>query len=159
ARELVIFQRTPNYVLPAGNHALDDARRRAIKSDTETIWRKTQKHFFAMPFEMANRLSADVTDEERRRIFEEAWQRGGFGFLFETFADIWVDERSNRAAAEFIRDKIRATVKDPATAERLCPKTYPLAGKRPPLGHGYYEMFNRPNVKLVDVNESPIREI
>jgi cyclohexanone monooxygenase len=159
ARELLIFQRTPNYVLPAGNYSLDDERRRAIKQDYAKIWEKTEKHFFAMPFSMANRLAADVTPEERERIFEDAWRRGGFGYLFETFDDIWVDDRSNQAAAEFIRKKIRETVEDPATAELLCPKTYPLAGKRPPLGHGYYEMFNRDNVKLVDVDTSPIREI
>ncbi|MGH7806429.1 MAG: flavin-containing monooxygenase, partial [Candidatus Binatia bacterium] len=128
-------------------------------ADYERIWQGTQKHFFAMPFGMANRVHADVTPEERERIFEDAWRRGGFCYLFETFDDIWVDEKSNEAAAEFIRKKIRETVKDPKTAELLCPKTYPLAGKRPPLGHGYYEAFNRPNVKLVDVAGDPIREI
>jgi cation diffusion facilitator CzcD-associated flavoprotein CzcO len=159
AAQLTVFQRTPNYVLPARNHSLDDSRRRAIKHDYANIWALTQKHFFAFPMVPANRVAGDVSPEERDRIFEAAWQRGGFGYLFETFDDILVDERSNDAAAEFIRRKIRETVKDPITAELLCPKTYPLAGKRPPLGHGYYETFNRDNVTLVDVRTSPIREI
>ena len=159
AAHVTLFQRTPNYVLPSGNHRLDDTRRQAIKAKYDEIWAKTEKHFFAMPFGMANRVAADVTPEEREQIFERAWQHGGFCYLFETFDDIWVDDKSNDAAAEFIRKKIRETVKDPETAELLCPKTYPLAGKRPPLGHGYYETFNRDNVKLVDVATNPIREI
>src|SRR5207249_3070968 len=84
---------------------------------------------------------------------------GGFRYLFQTFNDLWLDAESNEIAAEFIRNKIRAIVKDPVTAELLCPKNHPLASKRPPCGHGYYETFNRNNVTLVDIGDNPIGEI
>ena len=87
------------------------------------------------------------------------WETGGFRFIFESFDDIFIDERSNEVACEFIRNKIRAIVKDPATAELLCPKDYPLTAKRPPLGHYYYETFNRPNVSLCDISSDPITEL
>ena len=83
---------------------------------------------------------------------------GGFRFLFSTFNDVWLEGQANEIASEFIRSKIRAIVKDPATADLLCPK-YPLAAKRPPCGHGYYEAYNRNNVPLVDASENPIAEI
>jgi cation diffusion facilitator CzcD-associated flavoprotein CzcO len=159
AKHVTLFQRTPNYVLPAQNYRLDDEKRAALRKDAEQIWAKTQKHFFAFPLEMANRRARDFTPEERDRIFEAAWRKGGFGYLFETFDDIWTDDVSNEAASEFIRKKIREIVEDPKTAELLCPTTYPLAGKRPPLGHSYYETFNRPNVSLVDVIGDPIGAI
>ncbi|HEY2202892.1 MAG TPA: NAD(P)/FAD-dependent oxidoreductase [Pseudonocardia sp.] len=159
AAHLTVFQRTPNYVLPARNYTLTDDERRSIRANYESIWRKTREHFFAFAMDYTGRTVDDVTPEEHQKILEGGWEAGGFRFIFETFDDIFVDERSNEAAAEFVRNKIRAIVKDPETAELLCPKDYPLAGKRPPLGHFYYETFNRDNVSLVDVNESPIEGI
>jgi cyclohexanone monooxygenase len=107
----------------------------------------------------AGRTIADVTPEQHQRILERGWETGGFRFIFETFDDIFIDEKSNEVASEFIRNKIRTIVKDPKTAELLCPKDYPLTAKRPPLGHFYYETFNRPNVTLVDIKDDPIAEI
>jgi cyclohexanone monooxygenase len=102
-----------------------------------------------------------VDEEERRRIFEDGWSRGGFRFLFETFDDLILDSDANEAAAEFIRSKIRETVHDPEVAELLSPRGYPYSGKRPPAGHDYYEAYNRENVTLVDVSAkgAPIRGI
>jgi cyclohexanone monooxygenase len=99
----------------------------------------------------------DVDDVQREQILQAGWEAGGFRFLFETFADLLVDARSNAAAAEFVRGKIRALVKDAATAELMVPK-YPIALKRPPLGNFYYESFNLPNVRLVDVSKHPLLE-
>ncbi|WP_093085320.1 flavin-containing monooxygenase [Pseudonocardia oroxyli] len=151
--ELTVFQRTPNYAVPGQNYELDDAKRAQIRADYDSIWTKARNHVFGFALSPAGRMYDDVTDEERERIFEENWQRGGWEFLFETFDDIVIDRRSNDAAAEFIRNKIRSIVTDPDTAELLCPKGYPYVGKRPPLAHGYYEAFNRDNVTLVDVSE------
>ncbi|WP_342661420.1 NAD(P)/FAD-dependent oxidoreductase [Rhodococcus ruber] len=156
AKHLTVFQRTPNYILPSQNHELDDTRRREIKANYPEIWSQTRNHSFGFPMNPANRTYDDVTDEERTAIFEEGWAKGAFYFAFETFDDILVDERSNEAAAEFIRGKIRDIVKDPVTAELLSPKGYPLLAKRPVIGNGYFETYNRDNVLLVDVKSDPI---
>ncbi|QKS01878.1 NAD(P)/FAD-dependent oxidoreductase [Sphingomonas sp. CL5.1] len=155
AAHVTLFQRTPNYVLPGRNHPLDDDDRRAIKQNYEQVWEQVRRQVFAFPMETSALTYDDVDDEQRERIFEYGWEQGGFRFLFETFADMLVDERTNRAAAEFVRRKIRSIVKDPRTAELLCP-TYPIALKRPPLGNFYFESFNRDNVSLVDVKSAPI---
>lgn len=155
AKEVTLFQRTPNYVLPGRNHPLDDADRQEIKANYDTIWKQVRNQVFAFPMEDSSLTYGDVNDAQRHKIFEYGWEQGGFRFLFETFADILTDERTNAAAAEFVQDKIRSIVKNPETAELLCPK-YPIALKRPPLGNFYYESFNRPNVRLVDVSEHPL---
>ncbi|HZZ49885.1 MAG TPA: NAD(P)/FAD-dependent oxidoreductase [Pseudonocardia sp.] len=159
AAQLTVFQRTPNYVMPAQNHRLTDEQRQQIKDDYPRIWEQARRHVFGFPMDPAGRVYDDVTDQEREKIFEQGWADGGFHYVFETFDDIILDERSNEAAAEFIRAKIRETVIDPATAELLCPKDYPYVAKRPPAGHGYYETFNRDNVRLVDLNADPIVEV
>ncbi|KQZ72195.1 cyclohexanone monooxygenase [Nocardioides sp. Root151] len=156
AAQVTVVQRTPNYAVPGQNYQLDDARRAQIRANYEEIWGKARRHVFGFPLDPAGRMYDDVDDAERQRIFEENWQRGGWEFLFETFDDIVIDRRSNDAAAEFIRSKIRSIVTDPETADLLSPKGYPYVGKRPPLSHGYYEAFNRDNVQLVDVSGDPI---
>lgn len=159
AEHVTVFQRTPNYVLPRRDRPIDDAERAAIKSNYSEIIENARNHFFGFSMGYAGRISTDVTPEEHQRILEDGWEKGGFGFIFNTFDDIFVDEQSAEVASEFIRTKIRETVKDPATAELLCPTTYPLAAKRPPLGAGYYEAFNRDNVTLIGVGDNPIVEI
>ncbi len=159
AAHLTVFQRTPNYVMPGRNHPLDDPQRTAIKRDYDAIWEQAHKQVFAFPMDPANRTIADVTPEQLHQVLEAGWEAGGFRYIFETFDDLLIDQRCNDAAAEFVRNKIRAIVKDPVTAELLCPKTHPVGGKRPPLGHFYYETFNRSNVSLVDVRNNPIEEI
>jgi len=155
AAQVTLFQRTPNYVMPGRNHPLDDTDREAIKTNYESIWKQVRNQVFAFPMDDSPLTYDSVDDVQRRKVFEYGWEQGGFRFLFETFADMLTDERTNKAAAEFVREKIRSIVKDPATAELMCPK-YPIALKRPPLGNFYYESFNRPNVRLVDVSKHPL---
>ncbi|MFE5705398.1 flavin-containing monooxygenase [Rhodococcus koreensis] len=159
AAQLTVFQRTPNYVLPARNYTLTDFEREGIRSSYDEIWRKARKHPFGYAFDRAGVTKSDVTPEEHQRILERGWETGGFRFVFETFDDMTLDEEANEIASEFVRNKIRAIVKDPETAELLCPKDYPIVSKRPPLGHFYYEAFNRDNVRLVDISQTPIDEI
>ncbi|MDQ1422536.1 MAG: hypothetical protein QOD72_34, partial [Acidimicrobiaceae bacterium] len=123
------------------------------------IWTKAHGHVFGFAMDPANRTRGDVTPDEQQQVLETVWRKGGFQFLFETFDDLLVDEASNEAAAEFVRARIKEIVKDPVTAELLCPKGYPLGAKRPPLGHSYYEAYNRDNVELVDVSSNPIERI
>lgn len=101
----------------------------------------------------------EVSAEERRRIFESKWEEGGFHFANECFTDLATSPEASELASEFIRSKIREVVKDPTTADILCPKSYSFNGKRVPTGHGYYETFNRQNVHLVDAKATPITRI
>ena len=155
AAQVTMFQRTPNYVLPGRNHPLADVDRDAIKANYDDIWKQVRAQVFAFPMDSSPLTYDDVDDAQRERIFEYGWEQGGFRFLFETFADILVDKRTNAAAADFVRRKIRSIVKDPVTAELMCP-TYPIALKRPPLGNFFFESFNRDNVRLVDVSKHPL---
>jgi cation diffusion facilitator CzcD-associated flavoprotein CzcO len=157
--QVTVFQRTPNYVIPAGNRRLTDEERDDIKNRYDAVWARTQEQPGGFAMGGTPRSVKESTRDEQQQVFDEVWAAGGFQFLFETFNDIMIDERSNEAATDFIRSKIRATVTDPATAELLCPSGYPLGAKRPPLGHSYYEAFNRDNVTLVDVSDDPIERI
>ena len=159
AETLTVFQRTANYVLPAQNHQLTPTDREGIKEDYDNVWAHARGHSFGMPFNPAGRLAVETEEKERESIFEKYWERGGFRFIFETFDDLLTDPTANEMAADFIRKKIRETVKNPETAEALCPKGYPFGGKRPPNGTDYYETYNRTNVELVDLKATSIEEI
>jgi cyclohexanone monooxygenase len=160
ASALTVFQRTANYVLPARNYVLHDAQRQAIKANYDKVWAQVSRQAMGMPMNPANRVMADVTPEEHQRILAAGWEEGGFRYFLETFDDIFVDPKSNAVASEFVRDKIRTIVRDPSTAELLCPREdHPLGAKRPPLGHFYYETFNREHVELVDVSRNAVDDI
>lgn len=158
AKHVSILQRTPNYVLPGRNYPLDDSHQADLKRNRKANWDLVHNQVFAFPMEKANRMFDDYSVEEAERIFEGGWEAGGFRFVFETFDDLTTNERANAAAAEFVRRKIRSIVKDPKTAELLCPK-YPFCIKRPPVSNFYYESFNKDNVSVIDVSNNPITEI
>ena len=160
ASQLTVFQRTANYILPARSYVLHETQRQRIKADYDKIWAQTSRQAMGMPMNPANRTIAEVTPEEHQRILEAGWEEGGFRYFLETFDDIFVNDESNAKASEFVRNKIRTIVKDPETAELLCPKqNHPLGAKRPPLGHFYYETFNREHVELVDVHANAIADV
>ena len=110
------------------------------------------------PFLIEDRLAFDVPPEQREKIYEAAWEKGGLQFR-ATFRDLLADKAANDTAAEFIKSKIRQIVKDPATAEKLADIDHPYAAKRPPIDTDYFETFNRENVSLVDVRAAPIEAI
>jgi cyclohexanone monooxygenase len=160
AAHLTVYQRTPNYVLPGRNRVLEDHERQGIKTNYDAIWQLCREQVFGFPIEPANRVAGDMaTADEFEQVLEAGWEAGGFRYMFETFDDLLVDSATNERAAEFVRRKIRAIVKDPKTAELLCPTGYPIGGKRPPLGYWYFEAFNRPNVELVSVKDNPIEAV
>jgi cation diffusion facilitator CzcD-associated flavoprotein CzcO len=159
AKTLTIFQRTPNYVLPSRNHPLMEDQMMEIKQDYGKVFNRARAQAFGMDFVDATRTSTDMkNDAEFQRVLDFGWEKGGFRFIFETFADMLTNAECNEAAGEFIRNKIRSIVKDEKTAELLCPN-YTILSKRPPLGHFYYETFNRENVLLIDIKNDPILEI
>ena len=161
AEQVTVFQRTPNFVMPAIQKEMTDEWEREIKDNYPAILAKCRNHVFGMAFEgPSGRTVAESSPEEVRQVFEENWN-GSFRWVFETFDDLLATPEANQAAADFIIEKmITAKVKDPELAELLTPRGYPLFAKRPPLEHGYYEAYNRDNVSLVDIKtREPIKEI
>jgi cyclohexanone monooxygenase len=154
ASSLTVFQRTATYSVPARNRELTPEYRRTIKADYPALRAKARARptGFYFPFNMQPALQA--TPEERERLYEEAWERGGLPFL-GAFGDLLFEKDANDTIAEFARDKIRGIVKDPATAELLCPDNV-FGCKRLCVDTGYFETYNLPHVKLVDVSKTPI---
>jgi cyclohexanone monooxygenase len=158
AGHLTVFQRSPQYCVPSGNGPVDPAEVERTKQNFDAIWDQVRNSVVAFGFTESAIEAMSVSAEERNRIFQENWDLGnGFRFMFGTFADIATNPEANEAAAAFIRSKIAEVVEDPETARRLTPTD--LYAKRPLCNEGYYETFNRDNVTLVSLKETPIEEI
>jgi cation diffusion facilitator CzcD-associated flavoprotein CzcO len=158
AAELVVFQRTPNFSVPARNGTLDPDEQATIKADYATFRANNYLSWvgFGSRTPVNDTPVLTASDEEREREFEARWRRGGFSFM-ASFNDIAFDREANEVAAEFVRTKIRQAVTDGAVANALAPGPDDILGcKRLCLDSGYYETFNRPNVQLVDLRTSPL---
>ncbi len=158
AAHLFVFQRTPNYSMPAQNAPLDPEYERRVKERYADFRRQARESRVGFVVDRSGDSALAVPEEEREREYEKRWRRGGLGFS-AAYSDLLVSQEANDTAAEFFRAKIRAIVRDPAVAELLCPKTYPLGTKRLCVDTGYYATFNRDNVTLVDVSRVPIEAI
>jgi cation diffusion facilitator CzcD-associated flavoprotein CzcO len=162
ANSLTVFQRTPVTALPMQQQSLDPVEEALAKLDYPNVFqrRNTPPGSFS-DIEARPEGAMEVSAEERASVFQEAWDRGGFHFWAGTFSDILIDERANRAAYDFWRDRTRARITDPGVAAVLAPETppYPFGTKRPSLEQDYYEVFNQDNVHLVDLRQTPIVEI
>jgi cyclohexanone monooxygenase len=159
AAHLTVFQRTPNYSLPARNRPSDPDYTRDWKQnyrERRLAALKTRNNTLNGATTIAG---STLTHAEREAEFERRWALGGsssgIGFMY-SFTDMTRDKMVNAHASQFVRDKIAATVKDPETARLLTPGGYGIGGKRICVDTGYYETFNRPNVSLVDVKTDPI---
>jgi cyclohexanone monooxygenase len=156
ASHLTVFQRTPNFSLPAHNGPADPKIFEEWLANREANRQAQRDSAFGSVIIAANEVNAfDVSEAERQREYEARWRTGGFA-LIGAYADLNADKAANDTAAEFVREKIRAIVKDPVTAEKLAPKSHPLGTKRPCVDIDYFETYNRPNVSLVDLTETPI---
>jgi len=160
AKHLYVFQRTANFSLPARNAPMDPDKESAHKAQ----YPQRRRAAFDTPFGIAGypapvKSALDATEEERTRAYDTKWAEGGSISFLYSFTDLLVNKDSNETAAEFVRRKIRATVKDPRTAELLCPNDHPIGTKRLILDTDYYETYNRDNVTLVDIRSKPIEEI
>jgi cyclohexanone monooxygenase len=158
AGDLWVFQRTPNYSMPAHNGPLDPDVQREVKRTFAERRRMAELAEAGVPFPAAERRAYDVSDEERRRMYETGWARGGINSLSYAFTDFHSDEAANATGAEFTREQIRLIVRDPEVAALLSPSHH-IGTRRTCVDTGYYEVYNRPNVHLVDVRRSPIHEI
>lgn len=160
ADRVFVFQRTPNFCVPAFNGPMDRG--------FESVWKQHYaEHRRAARWSFAgldlggvthDRSALSVSKRERDKIFEESWRQGIFALLL-SFNDLRTNPDANAAIAEFCREKIRETVRDRNIAEQLCPTGYPFGAKRICIENGYFEAFNRDNVSLVDLRAEPIREI
>ncbi|OBC00676.1 steroid monooxygenase [Mycobacterium sp. 852013-50091_SCH5140682] len=157
--EFYVFQRTPNFVVETTNDPVTPEQMDWVRANYDAIYEKAANHPFGVAMEPAEFGALEVSAEERRRIFESKWNEGGFHFANECFNDLATNHEASELASEFIRSKIREIVKDPATAELLCPTTYSFNGKRVPTGHGYYNAFNLDHVHLIDTASEPITAI
>ncbi len=160
AKHLYVFQRTANFSLPARNAPMDAARERVHKAQ----YSERRRAAFDTPFGIAGypppvKSALEATEEERRCLYEAKWAEGGSISFLYSFTDLLVNKESNDTASAFVHQQIRATVKDPKTAELLCPNDHPIGTKRLILDTDYYETYNRDNVTLVDIRRKPIIEI
>ncbi|HEY3561293.1 MAG TPA: NAD(P)/FAD-dependent oxidoreductase [Kribbella sp.] len=155
AERLTVFQRTANYVFPARNRVLPPEAVDEIKSRYPEIRQECRYSPGGIPDRPATDRAFDVSDEERQRRYEAAYERSGFLGVGSEFADLLFDLDANKTAADFFRGKIHEIVHDRRTATLLEPH-FPLGAKRSCFGTGYYETFNRPNVSLVSLREEPI---
>jgi cation diffusion facilitator CzcD-associated flavoprotein CzcO len=158
AGHLTVFQRTAQFTLPAQNHPLDAEYVADIKANYRDIRQQQKNSPMGSPATPAEYAALEVEEEARISAYESAWDVGGGKFL-GTFKDIMLSEEANETAADFVRSKIAAIVQDPETARKLMPTTYPIGTKRIPVDTGYYEAYNRDNVTLVDLRETPIVEV
>lgn len=159
AEHLTVFQRTPNFSVPSRNAPLPPERVAELKKNIKAIREFCRWSTIGQPYDFKPDEALKVSDEERQRQFEADWEKGGFEWMFGSYSDLVFDKAANDYASDFVRDKIKATVKNPDTAEKLLPTGYPIATKRLPLDSGYFETFNRDNVSLVDLRETPIEAI
>ena len=158
AKHLTVFQRTPNYSIPAHNAPLDPEYERQVKASYIDFRQAARQSRIGFAVPVTETPALSVSAEEREREYQARWQRGGLGFGF-SFPDLLIDEQANETAAEFFRNKISSIVQDPEVAETLAPRGYPLGTKRMCVDSDYYSTFNRDNIALVDLRKTPIETI
>src|SRR5690349_6866009 len=160
AAQLTVFQRTPNFALPAHNGAPPADRLAALEGDRAAYREQARQSMSGVPWPQNTVVSWQLSDAERRERFETARATGDLVYILtQLWADQGVDVDGNRLVADLIREKIRGVVKDPETAEALSPHDHPFGAKRPCLDTNYYATYNRPNVTLVNLRAEPIKAI
>lgn len=155
---MVVFQRTPQYITPAKQMLLSEEVVRDRKENLDALIEEMKNSSFGAPGTSTDRSAFEHTPEERKEVFQAAWEYGAQAFALATYNDLTSNEEANGFAAQFVRDKIDEIVTDKEKARKLMP-TYLFGTKRPIKADGYYETFNRENVDLVAIKEEPITEV
>ncbi|MBV1914427.1 MAG: NAD(P)/FAD-dependent oxidoreductase [Pseudomonadales bacterium] len=158
ADHVTVFQRTPNFSLPAHNKPLEPGQAEAHKDKFMALRHEARTVGVGFGNAAEAKPAAEFSKDEAESHLESVWKTGGLGVL-SAFSDMVLNNESNEVAAEFIRDKIRGMVDDPAISEKLAPTSYPLGTKRPCVDTGYFDVYNRDNVSLVDINDEAIETI
>jgi len=154
--ELTVYQRTPNWCTPLNNAPITPEEQARLRADFEEICEILHTSPSGFLHRPHDRATFEDSAEERRAFFEKMWNSPGFTKLTSHYTDLLLDSRANAEWCGFLADKIRGIVEDPETAEKLVPKKQRFGEKRPPFVTGYFEVFNKPNVTLVDLEETPI---
>ncbi len=154
--ELVVYQRTPNWNSPLNNGKITDEEQAEIKATYDEIYDACMGSFAGFVHKANRKHAFEVSKEERWALYEQLYHQKGFSKLISNYRDMMTNPEANADFSEFVAEKIRARVDDPAIAEKLIPKDHGFGMRRPPMETGYYEAYNRPNVTLVDLNETPI---
>jgi cation diffusion facilitator CzcD-associated flavoprotein CzcO len=156
---LTVFQRTPQWCAPLHNAKIGKEEMRRIRANYPEIFTRCQETYGCFIHATDPRSTFEVTPKEREAFWEKLYSEPGFGIWMGNFRDILVDREANALISDFLARKIRQRVKDPAVAEKLIPKNHGFGTRRVPLESGYYEVYNQPNVELVDIKETPIERI
>lgn len=159
AAALTVFQRTANYSIPAHNGEIDPKRLAQKEANVEAYREAARWSLAGVPGPVSDKGAMQVSEQERQTRYEEAWNRGELVATVTTFNDLGANPASNETISAFVREKVRAKVNDPKIAELLSPKDFPLGTKRLCLDTNYYETYNLPHVRLVDLRKSPITTI
>ena len=158
AAQVVVFQRTANFSIPAWNRPLPQDEQATWKADYAERRKKAKTTRSGILYDYSQYASAEVSAEQRQQEYERRWAKGGANYT-HAFNDIYSNKTANDDAAEFVRNKIRAKVKDLAVAELLAPKDHAIGTKRICVDTDYYETYNLPHVSLVDLRATPIEAI
>lgn len=161
ARHLTVFQRTPNLAMPMQQKKYDAETQRRMKESFAEMFPKRGDSFGGTDYDFFPKSGLEATPEERRALFEELWQTGGFRYWVANFHDVFVNPEVNDMVYAFWREKTLARLKKPGLAEKLAPlhPVHPFGVKRPSLEQTYYDVFNQDNVDLIDVRENPIERV
>jgi cation diffusion facilitator CzcD-associated flavoprotein CzcO len=159
AEQVTVFQRTPQWCVPLNNSTVSAEQMDEIRAKYPQIFELCQQTYGCYIHEPDKRGTFEVSDEERAAFWEQRYREPGMGIWLGNFRDILTDRQANKLISNFLADKIRGRVNDPVLAERLIPKNHGFGTRRVVLESGYYESYNRPNVTLVDVNETPIERV
>lgn len=157
AKHLTVFQRTANYMAPLQNGPVTSEEQTQIQASYDDLKKRVNSTYAWFLHTPDQRSIFDLSDEERERFFEEKYNARGMGIWQGNFRDILTDKRANDLISDFIHRKIRERVKDPETAEKLIPKDHGFGTRRVPHETNYYEVFNQPNVTLVDLKATPFK--
>jgi cation diffusion facilitator CzcD-associated flavoprotein CzcO len=158
AAELTVFQRTANYSIPARNQPLCIEQRQHFKEQADGLHHVMTHNTNGHAFWIDDVSVFDLPEAEREAKYQAAWDKGGLQFR-ATFKDLLTNKAANDTAAAFIKNRIAQVVNDPTTAATLTDFDHPFAAKRPPIDSHYFETFNRPHVKLVNLRRDPIERI
>ena len=159
AAELTVFQRTPNYSVPAFNGPQPPHRVAALAEDRDAYRESARWSRFGIAIAPSDVSALTASEEVRRQRFEEAWATGELFAVRDTFSDSRTNLQANEILAEMVRDKIRGIVDDPEIAEALCPKDYPFGTKRLCVDTDYFKTFNLPHTQLIDLRREPIKAV
>ena len=159
AGELLVFQRTPNWCAPLHNSPIDAATQARLKRELPEILASCREKYAGFIHDADRRKTFDVSQQERAAFWEKLYAEPGFGIWLGNFRDALANEEANEALSAFIAKKIRQRVQDPALAEKLIPKDHGFGTRRVPMETNYYEVYNQPNVQLVDLRETPLEAI